>query len=86
MPDIDVNELKTAKGIPGFWLRALKNSEEIKHHIFEADEPILKSLTGLREEMLDGNVLPLSEPHRVTKYSLTLLRTSTSPTQNLPRQ
>ncbi len=62
MPELDVNELKTAKGIPGFWLRAMQNDHDLKERISEADVLVLKHLTDIREELLEENVMPQERP------------------------
>lgn len=55
-PVINLEELKTSKGIPKFWLTALKNSPEISMNIKDYDEPILEHLTNIRHEQMDDNV------------------------------
>ena len=55
-PELDFEELKTSKGIPAFWLKALKNSHEIARRIEPTDEPILKHLINLKEGRLEGHV------------------------------
>ena len=52
----NAEELKAIKGIPGFWLKALQNNPEIETHISEADVPILKHLTNIREDLLEESV------------------------------
>lgn len=56
MPDLDLNELKATKAIPGFWLKAMQNSRELKEHVFEVDAPVLKHLVDIRQELLEGTV------------------------------
>jgi nucleosome assembly protein 1-like 1 len=55
-PELPIEELKTAKGIPGFWLKAMENSCEIKALIKDHDKPILKHLTNIKAEILEDNV------------------------------
>jgi hypothetical protein len=55
-PKINFEELKTVKGLPGFWLKAMQNNPHIKHTIEESDIPILKFLTNVREDFLEDNV------------------------------
>jgi hypothetical protein len=43
-----------AQGIPEFWLTALKNHLGISDLITERDEAVLKHLTDVRVEYLDG--------------------------------
>lgn len=48
--NLDMEELKNTKGLPDFWFTAMKNNIEIRSHIKECDEPILKFLTNIRIE------------------------------------
>ena len=41
------------KGIPEFWLSAMKNQESLAEMITDRDEPALKSLTDIQMEYLD---------------------------------
>jgi len=60
-PEIDFEELKATKGLPGFWLKAMKNDHEITSQIEPTDEPILKHLTNIKQEILEGPVYILNE-------------------------
>eukprot|EP00826_Nyctotherus_ovalis_P030881 TRINITY_DN2465_c0_g1_i15.p1 TRINITY_DN2465_c0_g1~~TRINITY_DN2465_c0_g1_i15.p1 ORF type:complete len:165 (-),score=49.25 TRINITY_DN2465_c0_g1_i15:521-1015(-) len=53
--NLDMDELKNTKGLPGFWLKAMKNNIEIASHIKQHDEPILKFLTNIRVEKEVGD-------------------------------
>lgn len=55
-PEINFEEMKSVKGLPGFWLKAMQNNPHIKHTIEENDIPILKLLINVREEFLESNV------------------------------
>lgn len=61
MPDLDINALKTAKGVPEFWLKAMQNDADLKMHITEADVPVLKHLTNIRDELMENNVILASD-------------------------
>lgn len=58
-PQIDIEEVKKSKGLPGFWLKAMQNNPEIAPKIMPADIPILNHLTNVHEELLEGNVLTM---------------------------
>jgi hypothetical protein len=81
--EIDVEELKKTKGVPGFWLKAFQNDPEIETHIKEHDVPILKHITNIREELLGESVIRLSIIifRTIASFSPSLL-TSSSRTQN----
>jgi len=59
MNGINVQELKTHKGIPKFWSKALQNSPNIKDFIFDYDIPILDHLINIYKEQLEGNSFKL---------------------------
>jgi len=48
--NLDMEELKNTKGLPEFWFKAIKNNIEIRTHIRDHDEPILKFLKNIRVE------------------------------------
>ncbi|KAF1915339.1 hypothetical protein BDU57DRAFT_518260 [Ampelomyces quisqualis] len=54
-PETELNkdEGKDVKGIPEFWLSAMKNQISLAEMITDRDEPALKSLTDVRMEYLD---------------------------------
>ncbi len=56
MPELDLAELKAAKGIPGFWLKAMQNDSDLKSHISEADVAVLKHLVGIKQDLIEGTV------------------------------
>jgi len=56
-PDIDLDILKENRGIPDFWLTAMKNDAQINVLIKEHDEPVLKHLVNIRQELLEDNVI-----------------------------
>jgi len=57
MPEgIDFNAMKTIKGVPEFWLKAMQHCKLIKEHIYEQDIPILKHLTNIKHVKLEGDV------------------------------
>ncbi|KAF2637861.1 NAP-domain-containing protein [Massarina eburnea CBS 473.64] len=51
--DINKDEGKDVKGIPEFWLSAMKNQISLAEMITDRDEAALKSLTDVRMEYLD---------------------------------
>jgi nucleosome assembly protein 1-like 1 len=53
-PESIAEAAKKVVGIPGFWLQAMKNNEDISMLITEADEEALKHLEDIRVEYLDG--------------------------------
>lgn len=56
-PKLNIEELKTAKGVPKFWLTAMKNDKHLIEFIKEHDEPILTHLINVRHEILEENVI-----------------------------
>eukprot|EP00826_Nyctotherus_ovalis_P065575 TRINITY_DN9641_c0_g1_i17.p2 TRINITY_DN9641_c0_g1~~TRINITY_DN9641_c0_g1_i17.p2 ORF type:complete len:317 (+),score=135.97 TRINITY_DN9641_c0_g1_i17:140-1090(+) len=52
--DIDIEELKKSKGVPGFWKTALRNSEALIKFITDEDAKVLDHLTDIRKENLEG--------------------------------
>ena len=84
-PDLDLEELKSAKGVPGFWLTVMKNDAEVKMHIEPTDEPILKQLLNVRQELLQDNVRPETRG-RTTDWCSHSDPTSTSRTPSSPRR
>ncbi|KAF2868383.1 hypothetical protein BDV95DRAFT_500645 [Massariosphaeria phaeospora] len=51
--DINKDEGKDVKGIPEFWLSAMKNQISLAEMITDRDEPALKHLTDIRMEYLN---------------------------------
>jgi nucleosome assembly protein 1-like 1 len=54
--EVDIEELKASKGIPSFWLNAMKNNTLIKTLITEKDEEILKHLIDIRYEQIEDTL------------------------------
>ena len=52
---IDVNQLKDAKGLPEFWLKAMEHDRILGSHVKEHDKPILKYMTNVTIEDLKDN-------------------------------
>jgi nucleosome assembly protein 1-like 1 len=51
--ELNTDEGKDVKGIPEFWLSAMKNQISLAEMITDRDEPALKALTDIRMEYLD---------------------------------
>ena len=51
--EVNTDEGKDVKGIPEFWLSAMKNQISLAEMITDRDEPALKALTDIRMEYLD---------------------------------
>ncbi|KAF2795295.1 NAP-domain-containing protein [Melanomma pulvis-pyrius CBS 109.77] len=51
--ELNTDEGKDVKGIPEFWLSAMKNQISLAEMITDRDEPALKQLTDIRMEYLD---------------------------------
>jgi len=54
--EVNIEELKASKGVPRFWLYAMKNNTLIKSLITDKDEEILKHLTDLRYEAIEDSL------------------------------
>ena len=52
---LDVEELKTSKGLPGFWAKAMKNNSIISTYLRDPDLPILNFVTDIYSERMKGN-------------------------------
>jgi nucleosome assembly protein 1-like 1 len=51
---VDVENLKTATGVPDFWYRAIKNNQMIYELVKEKDDEILKNLRHVESERSDA--------------------------------
>ena len=51
--ELNIDEGTDVKGIPEFWLSAMKNQISLAEMITDRDEPALKALTDIRMEYLD---------------------------------
>ena len=51
---VDVEHLKTVKGIPDFWFKSIKNNQMISELVKEKDEEILKHVNNVEAERLEN--------------------------------
>ena len=52
-PEVKTDEADDTKGVPEFWLSAMKNQVSLAELITEQDEKALRQLTDIRMEYLD---------------------------------